>query len=538
MFAHLAFRRTVLAATCSAMLAFAVSALAAGAPDPGFGAQGRVITDFSAREDQSRALAVQPDGRILAVGRAYPAGTSTLYGAAVARYTSSGALDTSFNATGRLVLMSPVAGYAQEATAVAVQGDGKILVAGADAAGLVVMRLNASGSPDQGFGTGGRVAISCLNRGCVGSEATKILLLASGRIWVVGSLNIMLDDVATYGVVTALTAEGLPDTAVGPNGQRVFGFISTLNGVSVPSSGILDAIEQGSGVVYAAAAGADGTAGVSNLLIGKLKASDASDDVSFGTAGRTLLAAGVGESFTSLVALADGRLVAAGGVPASTADLPVRLRRFSASGIWDPSFGEPQISTGGYNPKLARDGARLWLATQSGGVGAGDFTLSRLTLDGAFDSTFGSAGRLQVDLGGNDRLRALALGSDGRPVLAGLRQVGTTASDFALLRVDPNLSAPGSAVPAAPSGLVATPSGARAISLRWADNANNETGYRIERSTSPSFSAAIVTTTAANVSTLAVSGLQPSTTYFFRLTAVNAAGASAAATTSTTTPRR
>jgi Putative Ig domain/Matrixin/Fibronectin type III domain len=96
-------------------------------------------------------------------------------------------------------------------------------------------------------------------------------------------------------------------------------------------------------------------------------------------------------------------------------------------------------------------------------------------------------------------------------------------------------------VPAAPSGLSAIANSSSAINLVWADNSNNETGFRLERKTGVSGTYALVASPAANQTSYNDSGLQAATTYFYRLRAYNGVGNSAysneaSATTQSSTP--
>jgi mono/diheme cytochrome c family protein len=93
-------------------------------------------------------------------------------------------------------------------------------------------------------------------------------------------------------------------------------------------------------------------------------------------------------------------------------------------------------------------------------------------------------------------------------------------------------------VPAAPSSLAATASSASRIDLTWVDNAGNETGFRIQRSTNGTFSANLVSAAAAaGAVSYSDTTLSAGTTYFYRVFATNAAGDSAASSTaSATTP--
>jgi hypothetical protein len=82
-------------------------------------------------------------------------------------------------------------------------------------------------------------------------------------------------------------------------------------------------------------------------------------------------------------------------------------------------------------------------------------------------------------------------------------------------------------IPAAPSNLIATAASASQINLLWNDNADNETGFVIERSPNGVDGWTQVGTTGANVDSFSdTTGLSPSTTYFYRVRATNAAGAS------------
>jgi titin len=80
-------------------------------------------------------------------------------------------------------------------------------------------------------------------------------------------------------------------------------------------------------------------------------------------------------------------------------------------------------------------------------------------------------------------------------------------------------------VPATPIGLTATAAGTQ-INLAWTDNANNETGFEIERSPDGAAFAQIATV-GVNVSSYANTGLTAGTTYHYRVRSTNSAGDSA-----------
>jgi mono/diheme cytochrome c family protein len=96
----------------------------------------------------------------------------------------------------------------------------------------------------------------------------------------------------------------------------------------------------------------------------------------------------------------------------------------------------------------------------------------------------------------------------------------------------------GVTAPAAPSALSATAASATRIDLTWVDNAGNETGFRVERATNNTFSAGLATSTVgANTASYSDTNVAASTTYYYRVRAINSAGDSPASNTaSATTP--
>jgi uncharacterized delta-60 repeat protein len=123
----------------------------AGTLDTTFGRGGKVVTDFVDDGETASAVAIQRDGRIVVAGR------SGLGGCALLRYTNAGLLDRSFGTGGRVV--TDLAGNGL-AYALAIQRDGKIVVAGqrwVDKSEFAVARFTIDGRLDRTFGSGGGV---------------------------------------------------------------------------------------------------------------------------------------------------------------------------------------------------------------------------------------------------------------------------------------------------------------------------------------------------------------------------------------------
>jgi uncharacterized delta-60 repeat protein len=177
---------------------------AEGKPDNTFDDDGARGIDAGG-EEKAYGLALQPDGKIVVAGYSWTSYVRPL----VARFTSTGAPDASFGPEGWRKLDNRGVLYG-----VAVQPDGKIVAAGeagaTDDAG--VYRLGANGLPDNGFGGNGTVALD------TGSSeyARTLALQPDGKIVVGGST-----DAADDGVVWRVNVDGGRDQGFGRNGELI-----------------------------------------------------------------------------------------------------------------------------------------------------------------------------------------------------------------------------------------------------------------------------------------------------------------------------
>jgi uncharacterized delta-60 repeat protein len=177
----------------------------AGSPDTRFGLGGTVTTDLSrgvaVRNGTLGAMAVQPDGKIVAVGSArQPDGGPTGYAGvdqAVVRYLPDGRLDPGFGAAGLVISPAPpatgpngtfIGGAA--AHAVAIDGAGRIVtggtVMGAGTADLSLTRYTPVGVLDRSFGRSGWVRI---DRPTDGDRIDAVALQTDGRTVFAGSVD-------------------------------------------------------------------------------------------------------------------------------------------------------------------------------------------------------------------------------------------------------------------------------------------------------------------------------------------------------------
>lgn len=149
-----------------------------GSPDPSFGTDGRVTTAVDGGGGAS-ALALQPDGKIVVSG-------SYSGGFALARYNADGWLDASFGTGG--IVKTPVPGLDVTAAALALQPDGEIVAAGSGHTisyydpSFVLIRYEADGSLDTSFGTGGIVSTAILDD----ARANAVAIQPDGKIVAAG----------------------------------------------------------------------------------------------------------------------------------------------------------------------------------------------------------------------------------------------------------------------------------------------------------------------------------------------------------------
>ena len=136
-------------------------------------------------EDLGGGVTVQNDGKILVAGQSRTNGKSVV---AVVRYNTDGSLDTSFDQDGKVT--TGIGGHADAGLSVALQGDGKILVAGcANAAAdsdFALIRYNTDGSLDSSFSGDGKVTTDMGSDRDIGCD---IVVQPDGKVLVAGAVN-------------------------------------------------------------------------------------------------------------------------------------------------------------------------------------------------------------------------------------------------------------------------------------------------------------------------------------------------------------
>ena len=156
--------------------------LASGTLDVSFNGSGTVITPIGVGDDYAISLALQPDGKIIVAGVCSNGANSDF---CLARYLANGTFDTSFNSTGKVI--TPIGSSDDYGYSVALQPDGKIVVAGYCVSGanldFCLARYLVNGTLDTSFGKTGKVITAI---GSSTDVANSAALQPDGKIVVAG----------------------------------------------------------------------------------------------------------------------------------------------------------------------------------------------------------------------------------------------------------------------------------------------------------------------------------------------------------------
>ncbi|MCF6133433.1 T9SS type A sorting domain-containing protein [Flavobacterium wongokense] len=192
-----------------------------GSLDTSFGTNGKVITDFG--NDFPKSIAIQSDGKIL-VGGVNFSGSTVKF--ALVRYTTNGSLDTTFDTDGKVT--TNFSGGDCHAYSLALQSDGKIVLAGdgRDGSGFLsfaTIRYNTDGSLDTTFGTNGKVATYFGTAGATSDTANAVAIQNDGKIVVAGLSNLQATNISRFAALRYNT-DGSLDTSFDNDGMLTASF--------------------------------------------------------------------------------------------------------------------------------------------------------------------------------------------------------------------------------------------------------------------------------------------------------------------------
>jgi len=350
-----------------------------GSPDTTFSGDGRVVTDFGSNREAGKAMAIQPDGKIVMAGWFHNGSDSDF---AVVRYNIDGGLDTSFDEDGRVT--TDFGGRSDQGNAVAIQPDGKIVAAGTSDSDFAVTRYNADGSLDTLFGVGGMVSTDI----SIDDAGLAVALQPDCKIVVAGFIS---PDLYADIAVIRYNIDGSLDTTFNEDGKVTTDF--GINKSCVSGRNI--AIQPDGKIVIPGTSGepfippppyffADNAF---DFAVARYN-NDGSLDTSFNEDGKVTTDLYSSNDYGEAVTIqADGKIVIAGRI-----DNDFAVVRYNVDGSLDTSFDEDgKVTTdvggsrGGCNAVAIQEDGKIVVA----GYSDFDFAVARYNADGSLDKSFG-----------------------------------------------------------------------------------------------------------------------------------------------------
>lgn len=377
-----------------------------GTLDTTFGSSaGRVLIGFN-NFDNAAGLVLQSDGRIVVAGftAATSSGTRSL---ALARLTPTGALDLTFGTSGRVTRSI---GSGGTITAVAIQPNGRILVAGSvvrsgTGADFLLARFLSSGAVDTSFGATGTFPnlSGSITTDFGGQErATAIAIHSDGRIVAAGVTQLTVD---SRFAVARYSANGLIDRTFGGSGRVTTNFVTNDHGGSSGDAALGVALQGDGKIVAVGRAETDTGLARTDVALARYN-TNGTLDTSFGGDGRVTMPFVAGdpqradEAAFTVIIQPNGRIVTAGFTSVPFSEV-FGIARFNADGTLDTTFGDDGVvvtdrrgqQAFAIATQLSLRDARFIVAGQGSPQGATTrFSVARLfgflrtfTINGAFD---------------------------------------------------------------------------------------------------------------------------------------------------------
>ena len=341
-----------------------------GSLDTSFSADGKLTTNFTSGDDVASDVVIQPDGKIVAAGRAGGSGGQF----AVARYNADGTLDSSFSGDGKQT--TNFTSGNDWAFGLALQADGKIVAVGraAGAGGrFAVVRYNADGTLDAGFSSDGKVATDFTSGFDIADHVA--IQPADEKIVAVGTADYMRST-ARFALARYNT-DGTLDPAFAGDGKVTTNFTSGFDG------GFAGAVQIGDGKIVAV-----GQAG-SRMGVARYN-TNGTLDASFSADGKVATNFTVGSDYADDVVIqADGKIVGVGAANYFGSNANFALARYNANGSLDATFSSDGKQTTSFTSRrdlgygAAIDGAGKVVVAGGSGIGGSNpkFAVARYLAD-------------------------------------------------------------------------------------------------------------------------------------------------------------
>jgi uncharacterized delta-60 repeat protein len=396
-----------------------------GSLDNSFNKNGKVITPIGRGKEIARDIAIQKDGKIIVAGTSVT--DAGRYEFAIVRYYSDGSIDKSFNEGGKVT--THLGSGDAEAYAVTVQADGKILAAGycqGTHDDFALVRYNPDGSLDKSFGNGGMVIASFGENS--DDAIAGISLQCDQKILVVGYTSIA----SHYDFALArFNSNGTFDLSFDGDGKQT----TDIGGATNDFAGGI-AIQHDDKIVLA---GYTVNHSEDFALIRYNK--DGSVDKTFGANGKQVTDIGTssGDKAVKVAMQEDGKIVLAGTVNNGTNNFG--LARYNADGSIDKGFGNngsliSNVGTSSSDNQLnaldIQNDNKIVVAGFSSTAGSYNFIVARYTTSGAPDKSFNNNGYVSTDILSDQADYAYAVKLFGRRIYVAGYVYNLGNADFAV----------------------------------------------------------------------------------------------------------
>jgi uncharacterized delta-60 repeat protein len=383
-----------------------------GSLDLSFDSDGFVTTNFSG-DAYIEELALQPDGKIIALGRNF----GIVY---VVRYNPNGSLDTSFNLTGIYTSSTLFSsGYSRSGI---LQVDGKLLIGGVDGSNYRLARFHGVSN----FNSNNGKMITQI--GTSADIANAVAIRPNGKIITGGySFNATTNNDFT---LIGYNADGSLDYTFG-NNAIIKTDIATNSNDQIKAISILP-----DGKIIVVGESTSGTN--KNIVVAKYLADGSGLDPTFSVSGIRIVTFASSLNVTvNTIAVHFSGLIFVGGSIINGTNTDFMLARFSSTGSYLGNVITNIVT--GYNVAYSlaiQPDSKILLAGQSDG----NFAVARYNIGTlALDNTFGTGGKVTTTFGATtyEEVRSVAIQIDGKIVVSGNTDVNGT-DDFAVIRYNIN----------------------------------------------------------------------------------------------------
>lgn len=364
--------------------------------DQTFGSGGKVFYSTVSGTSGNGDIEIQPDGKAVVIG---------MFGFEVARFNVNGTPDTTFDGDGLAQVPSLT-----QSNALAIQTDGKIVVAGRSGSDVVLARFNSNGSLDTTFDGDGIATLVIPDN----QEIFDIAIQLDGKIVVGGNAgdSIFGQDF----MIVRFNANGTPDASFGPTGigviQTSFNTSDSFSSIALQTDGkIVAGGYSGSGSINA------------DFALMRLNA-NGSLDTTFDTDGKLTTSIRQTDILNKVLIQPDGKIIATGSSRNTGQNLDAALIRYNPNGSLDTSFDVDGIATtddGAFDETSAAaiqpDGKIIVTERRDFSVSA----LIRFNPNGSLDTSFHGDGIFNFPASNytNTWARAIAIQPDGKIIISG-----------------------------------------------------------------------------------------------------------------------